>query len=117
MNDLFENYREFIPDFKDFKECIKEPFPVHLRINELKVEPLSARKMLEEEGILLQRSSRDYDTLFFAPELKSPGNILEYFLGYVHPQALTSCLVPLVLSPSPGSFVLDMCASPGGKSR
>ncbi|MFZ7110121.1 MAG: NOL1/NOP2/sun family putative RNA methylase [Desulfatiglandales bacterium] len=116
MNDPFEKYREFIPDFKAFRDCIKDSPAVHLRINELKVDPSSAREMLEEEGILLQRSSVDSDTLFFAPELQSPGNILEYFLGYIHPQALTSCLVSLVLSPTPDSFVLDLCASPGGKT-
>jgi 16S rRNA C967 or C1407 C5-methylase (RsmB/RsmF family) len=37
-------------------------------------------------------------------------------LGYIHPQALTSCLAAMVLSPRPDTYLLDMCAAPGGKS-
>jgi hypothetical protein len=43
-----------------------------------------------EKGIHLRRVTARYESLFLAPELKSPGNLLEYYLGYVHPQALTS---------------------------
>jgi len=50
------------------------------------------------------------------PENTSPGNLLEYYTGFIHPQALTSCLASLALSPNPDSLVLDMCASPGGKT-
>ena len=64
----------------------------------------------------IQRSSDLADTLYSAPGLEAPGNLLEYFLGHVHPQALTSCLAALALGPEPGSFVLDMCAAPGGKA-
>ncbi|MBU2499453.1 MAG: RsmB/NOP family class I SAM-dependent RNA methyltransferase, partial [Proteobacteria bacterium] len=46
----------------------------------------------------------------------SVGNLLEYYLGYFHPQALTSCLVSLAFSVRSASLVLDMCASPGGKT-
>jgi NOL1/NOP2/sun family putative RNA methylase len=42
--------------------------------------------------------------------------MIEYFLGYLHPQAFTSCLAPIALSVKEGAFVLDMCASPGGKT-
>jgi NOL1/NOP2/sun family putative RNA methylase len=48
--------------------------------------------------------------------LKSPGNLIEYFLGHIHPQALTSCLASIVLSPGKNSYVLEMCAAPGGKT-
>jgi len=116
MNHPFEIYREFIPDYDSFVEGISRPLPIHIRINELKVEPEIALKNLEEKGILLQNSVPDDDTLYTASKLKSSGNLMAYFLGHIHPQALTSCLVPLVLSPGPGSYVLDMCASPGGKT-
>jgi 16S rRNA C967 or C1407 C5-methylase (RsmB/RsmF family) len=54
--------------------------------------------------------------LYHGRDLRSPGNLLEYYLGHIHLQALTSCLASLVLAPKPDSYVLDMCASPGGKS-
>jgi len=71
---------------------------------------------LEGKGVHLEKIFREDDTLYRAPALKSPGNLIEYFLGYIHPQALTSCLASIVLSPKKNAYVLEMCAAPGGKT-
>ena len=116
MIGLFEEYREIIPEFSLFQESLQRPIPTHLRINRLLVEPVSLTHLLEEKGIQLIQSSQRYDTLYLAPGLASPGNLLEYFLGYIHPQALTSAIASIALAPKENSYVLDMCAAPGGKS-
>jgi len=116
MTGLFEEYSEIIPEFSLFQENLQRPIPTHLRINRLLIEPTSLVHLLEKKGIQLIRSSERYDTLYLAPGLASPGNLLEYFLGYIHPQALTSAVAALVLSPEENSYLLDMCAAPGGKS-
>jgi NOL1/NOP2/sun family putative RNA methylase len=116
INDNFQSYREIIPEFSQFQESLRRPLLSHLRVNRLKVKPDLLVKRLTEKGIDIKRASEGDETLLWAPDLKSPGNLLEYFLGYIHPQALTSCLVSIVLSPRPDSYVLDMCASPGGKT-
>jgi NOL1/NOP2/sun family putative RNA methylase len=113
---LFESYRDVIPDFSGFQESLRRALPVHLRINSLKIEPGVLMGILEEKGIHLERIFDEEDTLFWAPGIKTAGRMIEYFLGYVHPQALTSCLASIVLSPAPHSLVLDMCAAPGGKT-
>jgi NOL1/NOP2/sun family putative RNA methylase len=82
----------------------------------LKIEPQRLVEMLKVKGVCLQKVSDKYDTLFLAPDLERPGKLLEYFLGYVHTQALTSCLACIALCPGTGSYILDMCASPGGKT-
>ncbi|MDB9822511.1 RsmB/NOP family class I SAM-dependent RNA methyltransferase [Deltaproteobacteria bacterium] len=113
---MFEDYREIIPDFSSFLESLKRVMPLHIRVNTLKVRPEKLYVMLEEKGIHL-KSTGDGSRLFFEVSgLKSPGNLLEYFTGYIHSQALTSCLASVALSPEDGCHVLDMCASPGGKS-
>jgi 16S rRNA C967 or C1407 C5-methylase (RsmB/RsmF family) len=112
----FEGYREFIPDFQVFLESIKRPMPVHIRINSLKAEPSSQVVLLGERGIYLKPSIKGNNYLFDAPGLKSPGSLLEYLIGYLNPQALTSCLAAVALSPRPSSYVLDICAAPGGKT-
>jgi len=116
MTGLFEEYSEIIPEFSLFQERLQRPIPTHLRINRLLIEPASLIHLLEEKGIQLIRSSQRYDTLYLAPGLASSGNLLEYFLGYIHPQALTSTIASIALAPRENSYLLDMCAAPGGKS-
>ncbi len=116
MKELFEEYRDFIPDFDSFLESLRRPLPNHLRVNRLKTSPASLIGMLHEKGISLRQVGFGGDTFCDAPRTLSAGKLLEYFLGYIHPQALTSCLASLVLAPRPNSYVLDLCAAPGGKT-
>ncbi|SPD75036.1 NOL1/NOP2/sun family protein [uncultured Desulfobacterium sp.] len=116
MDPVFEKYKEIIPDFALFQDAVCRPIPTHLRINLLKTKPELVIASLKEKGIFIDRAIEPDDTLYTAQGLKSPGGLLEYFLGYIHPQALTSCLSAIALSPKKGSYVLDMCAAPGGKT-
>lgn len=116
MEPLFESYREIIPDFETFRESLYKPIPTHVRINTLKTDPGSLVSALSEKDIHLRRASNRYETLYHGKDLKSPGNLMEYALGYLHGQALTSCLASHALDTQPRSYVLDMCASPGGKT-
>ena len=116
MYQMFDEYTDIIPEFSLFQESLSTPLPTHLTINRLRVDPGLLVETLKERGITLIRASRKYDTLYLAPGLSFPGNLLEYFLGYVHPQALTSALASYALAPGKGASLLDMCASPGGKS-
>ena len=116
MNWIFECYREIIPEFSQFCKSLTFPLPLCLRVNTLKIELARLMRIFDEKGIrVLPTGSRD-ETVFHAPDLKYPGKLIEYFTGYIHPQALTSCLASPVLSPGPGDQVLDLCASPGGKT-
>ncbi len=116
MSSAFEEYSEFIPDFEQFSESLYHPFPAHLRINRLKTDTAALISRLREKGLSLERSSEKDNSLYLAEGLTSPGNLLEYFTGEVHPQALTSCLAASALFPKRDALVLDMCASPGGKT-
>lgn len=113
---FFDAYKEIIPRFSLFQESLRRPSFTHLRINTLKMDADRVVSILGRKGIRLQKSLGNNDTLYTAPGLTSPGNLLEYFMGHVHPQALTSCLPALVLSPQRESLVLDLCAAPGGKT-
>jgi NOL1/NOP2/sun family putative RNA methylase len=116
MESAFEWYRDIIPDFSSFQESLRQPLPVHFRINRLKIQPQVLLFLLREKGIHVEPAITAHGSFFMAFQLESVGHLLEYFLGYIHPQALTSCIASLVLSPKPSSFVLDMCAAPGGKT-
>jgi tRNA (cytosine49-C5)-methyltransferase len=116
VNTTFETYHDIIPDFSLFQESLTKPFPVHLRINSLLAQPAKAVSALRKKGVSITRACREHDTLYIAEDLPYPGNLLEYFLGHIHPQALTSALTALALHPRKHALVLDMCAAPGGKS-
>ncbi len=116
MYDFFSPYREIIPDFDAFIDSLGRPMPVHLRVNRIKVEPERLVHILTERGINLKPMGDEGKRFFEVIDLKSPGNLPEYFSGYIHPQALTSCLASMVLAPHKETLVLDMCSSPGGKT-
>lgn len=113
---LFDHYCDIIPEFPLFQKGIQRPLPTHVRVNRLMIEPEVLVRFLEMKGMDVRLSCEGYDTLYHIADLESPGNLLEYFLGYIHPQALTSCLAACALSPRKDSYVLDMCAAPGGKT-
>ncbi|MBW2709089.1 MAG: RsmB/NOP family class I SAM-dependent RNA methyltransferase [Deltaproteobacteria bacterium] len=116
VNTAFEIYKDIIPDFSLFQESLTKPFPVYLRINGLLAPPSKVVSALREKGVVMTRVCREHETLYIAEDLLHPGNLLEYFLGHIHPQAVTSALAAMVLNPRKGTLVLDMCAAPGGKS-
>jgi NOL1/NOP2/sun family putative RNA methylase len=116
MKQIFSHYNEIIPEFPLFMESIRRPLPIHIRVNQLKPFSASIENNLRGKGYLLTKSMEKCDNLFYAEGPSSPGKLLEYFLGHIHPQALTSCLASMALNPHKETFVLDMCASPGGKT-
>ena len=116
MTDTFETYKDIIHDFPLFEESLERPFPVHLRINHLMATSQQVVSTLTAKGVSLTRACREHDTLYIAEDIPTSGNLLEYFLGHIHPQALTSALAPIALTPTRDALILDMCAAPGGKS-
>ncbi len=116
MPSPFDSYREIIPDYEGFLEALHRPLPTHLRVNLLKTDVSSIVKKMKARGLALIALSPRDPSLFLAPDPGLRGNLLDHVLGNLHFQALTSCLASLVLAPEPESSVLDLCASPGGKS-
>lgn len=89
--------------------------PVVLRCNTLKVSPGELRRELERENILTRPShlvpeGLIVEKLTFLPELKL------FRDGCFAVQDESSMLASLVLDPAPGSFVIDACSGPGGKT-
>jgi NOL1/NOP2/sun family putative RNA methylase len=86
-----------------------------IRVNTLKINPEILKERLENKGVVLEKTFLDY-----AFEVKkapfSIGSTPEYLFGYYIPQSISSMIPPIVLNPDEKSFILDMCAAPGGKT-
>ncbi len=92
------------------------PLPVTIRTNTLKITPKTLMRRLEEKEFEI----KPIPELPYAFEVgKRPfsiGATHEYLFGLYFVQGLASMVPVELLDPRPGDTVIDMCASPGGKS-
>lgn len=115
MVQIFNRYRDIIPDYEGFLSAVEKPLPISIRANTMKIDPGSFQGLMHEQGYDL-KAVEGIEEAFLLRGVESPGSTLEYFLGYYQVQGLTSMLPAKVLGPRPGEIILDLCAAPGGKT-
>lgn len=104
MNEFIERYKQMCPDFKLESNVVKS-----IRINTLKVKDIKRLSRFKLEKLPLDFS--------YVSKTKLPmGATLEYLEGYYYLQELGSQAAVQVLDPKENDVVLDMAASPGGKT-
>ena len=111
---ILKEYRNVIPFPDHLMEHLKRPLPVYFRINTLKTSIDSAKKLLEKEGVEFLQTEVAEVVKVTRHDHSRP--LLSYHLGYIYPQALSSCLPVIALEVNPECAVLDLCAAPGGKA-
>jgi len=113
INPKFVERYEKIDDSKEFWEYMAKPLRQSIRVNTLKadveevVNSLSERFELEpvrwcREGFFINSDE--------------VGGTIEHQLGLIFAQEASSMIPAIALDVKPGMTVLDMCASPGGKT-
>ncbi|WP_456431950.1 NOL1/NOP2/sun family putative RNA methylase [Thermosulfuriphilus sp.] len=117
MVEIFEAYRQIIPDFELFSQSLLEPLPMYIRINTIKC-PRKERVIsgLQDKGVKLKEVPGMPDFFEISPWGYPVGTTEEYYLGYIYPQTITSALPVLAIDPQPGETILDLCAAPGSKT-
>ncbi len=99
-------------EYEDYVCCFKDPSLGGMRVNTLK---LSADLFAQISPYPLTRIPWIKNGYFY-PEGLSPAKHPFYYAGLYYLQE-PSAMTPASLLPvSPGDFVLDLCAAPGGKS-
>ncbi len=92
-----------------------EEAPLEIRVNTIKIARDELIKLFEQQGIKAHKCR-------FADKgiiLENPFEIdktEEYRNGFFSVQSESSMLAGQILNPAEGSFIVDMCAAPGGKS-
>ncbi len=110
-----ERYRDIIPDFDAFLETLERPQPVTIRVNRLKATPEQVANRLKRQGFEVKPLSWNEWILQVEGE-DSVAKTLEHWLGWFYIQEASASTAVMVLDPQPNETILDMCASPGGKT-
>ncbi len=130
---MISRFLRFVPNTESLLEYIeknKSSYSEYIRANSLKMDSVSLKKRLTEKGYLLEEtildevfkiekannasnSNNDKKT-----NLPTIGSTLEYLKGYYYIQDLSSCIAvgELEIDERGCTTVLDMAASPGGKT-
>ncbi len=91
-----------------------KPAPLVIRCNTLKITPPELQRQLERENVIARFSTLVPEGL--VTNLSSLAELRLFQEGYFAVQDESSMIASLVLNPVPGSFVIDACSGPGGKT-
>lgn len=107
----FKDWLNNYTDSEAFFEALKKQKD-SFRVNTLKI----SNDIFDEISTIKCKKCEWYVAARICEEKIQLGNTFEYFLGYLHPQSLSSMIPPLAMAPVEGDYVLDICASPGSKT-
>lgn len=105
----------FGDETEDIIRAFEEGIPKYIRINTLKIDEKGLLERLESRGFKLKKTEVPY-CFEVVEEPYSIGATPEYLMGYYYVMDKSSCIPPLALEPKPGEVVVDLAASPGGKT-
>lgn len=112
---MVERFAAFIPDLEKFLASMEAPPRTYIRVNTLKIPSTALLKRLRDKGFTLSETELP-DCYEVTSGPYSIGASAEHLTGNLYVQDMSSLLPSLALSPAPGELVIDMAASPGGKS-
>jgi len=95
--------------------AFEEGVPKYVRLNTIKIDEDGLLKRLRSRGFELRKTEVPF-CFEVTEEPYSIGATPEYLMGYYYVMEKSSCIPPLVLAPKPGETIVDMAASPGGKT-
>lgn len=113
---MIARYLTIVPDTEKFLDYVNNRVSnQYIRINTLKIDIDTIKQKLSEKDIKLEKTL--LSEVFLIKESKFPiGATMEYLSGYYYIQDLSSCLAVESLDIQDDDMVLDMAASPGGKT-
>ena len=86
-----------------------------VRVNTIKISAEELKKKLENQGFILEQIPWIKEGFWIETE-KNLSKDPFHVLGYYFLQDASSMIPPLALDPHPGETILDLAASPGGKT-
>jgi 16S rRNA (cytosine967-C5)-methyltransferase len=96
-------------------EGMSEPMPVTIRLQDEEVRAQEILDSLAQQGCTVV-PLETLPQLYYLSGYDYLESLQAFINGWIMVQDASSVLTGLVASPAEGSFVLDLCAAPGGKS-
>lgn len=112
---MVARFERLVPEPGRLLASMEEPPRTYIRANALRINPNALVKRLTDKGFALRETDVP-DCLEVTGEPYSIGASAEHLLGYFYVQDKSSVIPPLALGAGPGDVVVDMAASPGGKT-
>jgi len=113
INPKFVERYEKIDDSKEFWEYMAKPLRQSIRVNTLKARVEEVVKSLSER---FELEPVKWCKEGFFVNSDEVGATIEHQIGLIFAQEASSMIPAIALDVKPGMLVLDMCASPGGKT-
>ena len=114
-SDCLDRYRSIAPDWPAFLDALSRPLPLCLWTNTLRATEEEVAWRLGRAGIDV-RPVAWYPGAFKGRAARRAGQSLPFVAGLYHIQEEVSLLPVMLLAPSPGERVLDLCSAPGNKT-
>lgn len=114
---IIERYKKMYgEDYRKILDAFQKPYIKSIRVNTLKIKPDVLIKRLEKKGYVFQKSKFNETSFKVIKEIHPFSSTIEYLMGYFFVQDDLSTIPVLELNPKEGQLILDMAASPGGKT-
>jgi 16S rRNA (cytosine967-C5)-methyltransferase len=112
VNRWVKRYKE--SDVVALMQINNQPPPVYIHVNTLRAQPEIVSKHLDSEGVVVESTA--FGPTVFRVREGAAQNTKSFLAGEFYIQDAAVHLLGQVMSPRPGSRVLEIAAAPGGKT-
>lgn len=107
-----KEYSDWLSSFCNPESVLAHKIADSFRVNTLKI----SLEIFDQISNLERKEISWYNNAFLSTDKIQLGKTLEFALGYIHTQSLSSMVPPLVLDPQKREKILDLTAAPGSKT-
>lgn len=115
LEEAFAQYLPLVDDPSAFLQALRSPQPVSFWVNPLKAQPDTCLEYLRGLGVFPEPVSW-FPGAYRVRGWERPGATLAFLAGWYYVQEEIALTAVVVLDPQPGERIVDLCASPGGKT-
>lgn len=115
LEEAFAQYLPLVDDPSAFLQALRSPLPVCFWVNPLKAKPDACLEYLRGLGISPEPVGW-FPGAYRVRGWSRPGATLPFLAGWYYVQEEIALTAVAALDPQPGEKIVDLCASPGGKS-